>query len=68
VTAYLMVIRFKLPPWLQRGARRARRHGRVRVHEPVYPLRPPSVAAEPGARASAPAPRGEVLPAENEQP
>ena len=68
VTAYLMVIRFKLPPWLQRGARRARRHGRVRVHEPVYPLRPPSVGAEPGARASAPAPRGEVLPAENEQP
>ena len=68
VAAYLMVVRFKLPPWLQRGPRRARRHGRVRVHEPVHPLRPPSVNLDAGGRAPAPAPRSTSLPAESDQP
>jgi UDP-GlcNAc:undecaprenyl-phosphate GlcNAc-1-phosphate transferase len=69
VSAYLMMIRFKVPHWLQRSPRRGRRHGRVRVHEPVHPLRPPSLSVDAPARslagpAQAPARRSAVLPSE----
>ncbi|GAB3774074.1 glycosyltransferase [Ramlibacter monticola] len=36
VAAYLMIVRFKVPPWVRRAPSGVRRHVRARVHQPLH--------------------------------